>query len=125
MLDNIAILSIVRLWRFNAEEYIKKGFFFWFLGLLTFLVATIKSLINVMQQLKQLKVETQKDEIKLKELEQQRKEHFLLLIKTLGDLIPSSQGCGLFKKVFGFDASDALVGWGGFISAIISNYQLF
>lgn len=48
-----------------------------------------------------------------------------MIIKTIGDLIPSSQGCGLFKKVFSVDASDALVGWGGFISAIISNYQLF
>ena len=48
-----------------------------------------------------------------------------MIIKTTGDLIPSSQGCGLFRKVFKFEASDALIGWGGFISAIISNYQLF
>lgn len=48
-----------------------------------------------------------------------------MIIKTAGDLIPSSAGCGLFEKIFKFEPSDAFVGWGGFISAAISNYQLF
>ena len=40
-------------------------------------------------------------------------------------MIPASQGAQIFQLVFGQPASDGLAGFGGFLSAVISSYQLY
>jgi hypothetical protein len=40
-------------------------------------------------------------------------------------MIPAGQGSEILPNIFGFSASDSLIGIGGFISAIITSYQLY
>ena len=49
----------------------------------------------------------------------------LNLLKVLGDIIPAGQGSETFKTLFGWTANDKLCGLGGFISAVITSYQLY
>lgn len=49
----------------------------------------------------------------------------LNLLKVLGDIIPAGQGSEVFPTVFGWTANDKLCGLGGFISALITSYQLY
>jgi hypothetical protein len=61
----------------------------------------------------------------VRELHKKRSELLLNLIKTVGDMIPAGQGSEILPNFFSFSASDSLVGIGGFISAIITSYQLY
>jgi len=49
----------------------------------------------------------------------------LNLIKVLGDIIPAGQGSEMFQTLFGFTVNDKLCGLGGFVSALITSYQLY
>lgn len=49
----------------------------------------------------------------------------LNLIKIFGDMIPAGQASETFKNVFGWTANDKLCGLGGFVSALITSYQLY
>lgn len=46
-------------------------------------------------------------------------------MKTVGDLVPASQGSEFLPKVLKVNANDGLIGAGGFISAVITSYQLY
>jgi len=47
------------------------------------------------------------------------------LVKTIGDLLPSGQGCQFYEKVFGFTVNEGLCGLGGLVSAILTSYDLY
>lgn len=57
-------------------------------------------------------------------MKKKRFELILNLLKTLGDLIPSGMGSEILPKL-GFHFTDSTIGLGGFVSAIITSYQLY
>ena len=70
---------------------------------------------------------SQMDDIRQQQadLGQQRFDQTLVLIKTLGDSITSTQSLGWPKHYLGYEFNDGLVGIGGFTSACITCYQLY
>jgi len=58
-------------------------------------------------------------------LNKKKFDNTLNLLKTLGDMVTASQAIGLPRKLFGFDFNDGQVGFGGFLSAVLTCYQLF
>jgi hypothetical protein len=58
-------------------------------------------------------------------LKKRKFDNTLNLLKNLGDMVTASQGIELPKTLFGFDFNDGQVGFGGFLSAIITCYQLY
>ena len=58
-------------------------------------------------------------------IQKKKVDNILNLLKNLGDMVTASQGVGLPKQLFGFDFNDGQVGCGGFLSAVITCYQLY
>jgi len=50
---------------------------------------------------------------------------YLKIIKVVGDIIPAGQGSEVFQNYLGFTATDSSCGLGGFVSALISSYELY
>lgn len=71
-------------------------------------------------QIDDLQVKARKNAIQKKKVD-----NILNLLKNLGDMVTASQGVGLPKQLFGFDFNDGQVGCGGFLSAVITCYQLY
>jgi hypothetical protein len=71
--------------------------------------------------------ESQVTEYKVKRasLNKRKFDNTLNLLKNLGDMVTASQGISLPKTLFGFDFNDGQVGFGGFLSAVITCYQLY
>jgi len=55
-------------------------------------------------------------------LNKKKFDNTLNLLKTLGDMVTASQAIGLPRKLFGFDFNDGQVGFGGFLSAVLTCY---
>lgn len=68
--------------------------------------------------------EDQEAAARIRDLDKKRKELILNLIKTLGDMIPAGQGSEILPKLK-LSFTDSTVGLGGFVSAIITSYQLY
>ena len=68
--------------------------------------------------------EDQEAAARIRDLDKKRKELILNLIKTLGDMIPAGQGSEILRKLK-LSCTDSTVGLGGFVSAIITSYQLY
>jgi len=62
---------------------------------------------------------------KLAKLGSDKKDQYLNIVKNLGDLITASQGSNIFPKLTGKTFTDGWIGAGGFVSAVITSYQLY
>ena len=55
-------------------------------------------------------------------VQRKKVENTLNLLKTLGDMVTSSQVLGIPKKLFNFDFHDGHIGIGGLTSSVITCY---
>jgi hypothetical protein len=60
--------------------------------------------------------------LKYADLKKKEIDLYLTFLKTLGDLVPSSQGSEIFPKVFGKSFNDGQIGFGGLLSGVIAAY---
>lgn len=137
LFDNLAVLSAIKFLKQDRAKLMKSASWCWFLGLLAALVVYVRNLINVSQNFNTLEKTLQDASAKERgvDLEQQNKDLgairrkridlWLNIVKTLGDMITASQGAGIPKTLTGLEFGDGAIGLGGFISATITNYQLY
>ena len=136
--DNLQILAKVKfLEGVDKEKAAKRAAFFWLLGLIFSVILVVIQMIETSKEEAQLKRdyaeqralmdERQINEFKAKNaaIAKKKFDNTLNLLKNLGDMVTASQGVSLPKTLFGFDFNDGQVGLGGFISAVITCYQLY
>ena len=124
--DNISVLSSIKFLKYDAKQNAKNGAFFWFLALLLGQIVAILKLADLADQEAQLSKKERNDETKkqLKVIQAKKFTEYLNVIKQLGDMITSSSAIELPDK-FGFKFSEGHIGIGGFVSAVITMYQLY
>lgn len=124
--DNLSVLSTVKFLKFDSKQMNKYGAFWWFIALLLGQAVAIITLADLASQEKQLLKKEKNDETKkqLKGLQAKKMVQYLNIIKQLGDMVTSSQAIELPDK-FGFKFNDGHIGLGGFVSAVITMYQLY
>lgn len=113
----------------------KRAATFWLIGLIFTLAGVLISIYEATMEEKYLveqkkrigSDDSQVDSIrdKFKALQQKKFDNLLNLLKTLGDMVTSSQAIGLPKKIIGIEFNDGHVGLGGLLSAVITCYQLY
>lgn len=135
--DNLAVLSAIKFLKQDKVKLTKSASWCWFLALLVGLVLYVRNLVyesnNAITLEKAIHNATAKDrqgEVvdKNKELgkvNQKKTDLWLNIIKTVGDMITASQGAGIPRKLLGIDFNDGAIGIGGFVSAAITEYQLY
>ena len=147
--DNLVVLSTIKFIQRDKAKLAKNAAWCWFLGLVTGLILYVRNLINEQKKAialkkaaedvaKEAQVKSEepekKEEIekKKKELETKKQAHkkkkveiWLNIAKTLGDMITASQGAGIPKRLTGLEFGDGAIGFGGFLSATITNYQMY
>lgn len=131
--DNLQILSKVNFLKLDPKKNAKIGALFWFFALIFALILDVRNLIKVSHE--QIQIENylancREDEVdvrknQLKVLKQKKKEIVLNIIKYVGDLISASQGSEIAPKLLKINFNDGWVGIGGFVSAVITSYQLY
>ena len=131
--DNLQILSKINFLKLDPKKNAKLGALFWLFGLIFALILDLRNLIKVSHE--QIQIENflancREDEVdvrknQLKVLKQKKKEIVLNIIKTVGDMIPASQGSEVAPNIFKVNFNDGWMGLGGFISAVITSYQLY
>lgn len=128
--DNISILGSIKFLTVDNKKYAKYGAFFWFWALIFSLIQTIKKLNDLSEREKAEKLteDSENKEASNKRLVKIRKDksdQYLNVIKNIGDLITASQGSEIFPKITGKSFTDGWIGVGGFVSAVITSYQLY
>lgn len=115
----------------------KRAAFFWLLGLIFSVITVVIQIVETSKEESQLKAdyasqrqnldERQINDFKAKRagINKKKFDNTLNLLKNLGDMVTASQGVSLPQTLFGFDFNDGQVGVGGFISAVITCYQLY
>jgi len=135
--DNLQILAKVKFIEgVDKEKAGKRAAFFWLTGLVFSIALVIVQMLEVAKEESQLNYEIKQaaggDERqvvtfreKKNALAKRKFDNTLNLLKNLGDTVTATQALSLPKKFFGFDFNDGQVGFGGFLSAIITCYQLY
>lgn len=131
--DNIAILSTIKFLSKDPKTYNKFGAFFWFWALVLAIIQTLRKLVDNHQRIdyenadlvKASNSESEKVQNKIKKLKLERTTHILNIVKNLGDLITASQGSEIFPKLTKRNFTEGWIGAGGFVSAVITSYQLY
>lgn len=124
--DNVVVLSSVKFLGYDAKQMNKYGAFWWFLGLILGQAIAFITLSELNQKEGEIRRKERSEETKkaLKEIQCKKFTQYLNIIKQGGDMITSSQAIELPAK-FGFNFNDGAVGMGGFVSAVITMYQLY
>ena len=130
--DNLQILSKVKfLEGVDKEKAGKRAAFFWLIGLLFSIAATVISIIEtakdeaalVAEQRRGLEgAQDQAFREKKRGIAKRKLENTLNLLKNLGDTVTATQALSIPKNLFGFDFTDGQVGFGGLLSAVITCY---
>lgn len=135
--DNLTVLSAIKFLKYDKAKMAKNASWCWFLALLVGLILYLRNLIyeshNAITLEKAIQDANAKEkgediEKKNKDLAAVRKKKvdlWLNIAKTLGDMITASQGAGIPKALIGREFNDGAIGIGGFVSATITNYQLY
>ena len=122
--DNLVVLASVKFIKYDAKQLNKYGAFWWFLGLILGQTVAFIKLSELKQQEAKL-IKEKSDEKKNLQLIQAKKfAEYLNIIKQAGDMVTSSSAIELPQK-FGFSFNDGQIGMGGFVSAVITMYQLY
>jgi hypothetical protein len=118
ILDNLVILSAVKLLRAEVKPLTKASSFAWFLGIFLGLVNQLRELgKNIAQESKASDTEH------IKNIKTKRNALIIGIIKNCGDFIPAANGSEVALKVFGRQFNESLAGLGGFVSASLSAWQ--
>jgi hypothetical protein len=127
--DNLAILGHIKFLSTEPKKFNKYGAFFWFWALIISLVQSVRKVNDLCKKEKQEKRGDQENQEitqkKLAKLGSDKKDQYLNIVKNLGDLITASQGSNIFPKLTGKTFTDGWIGAGGFVSAVITSYQLY
>eukprot|EP01016_Furgasonia_blochmanni_P024620 TRINITY_DN2655_c0_g1_i4.p2 TRINITY_DN2655_c0_g1~~TRINITY_DN2655_c0_g1_i4.p2 ORF type:complete len:179 (+),score=52.34 TRINITY_DN2655_c0_g1_i4:85-621(+) len=132
--DNLVILCTIKFIRQDSKKYNKLGMTCWAVALLVNLVQFIRQLVNSLNE--EVKItsalrSTPRDgeletlRTKLNKIRAARVDIYLNLVKTFGDMIPAVNGTELPLKVFKKSFNDGWIGFGGFVSAVITSHQLY
>lgn len=124
--DNLVVLGSVKFLNVDAKQMNKYGAFWWFIGLLLGQAVAIITLAELAEEEAQVRRKERSEDTKKQLIAIQAKKfaQYLNIIKQLGDMVTSSQAIELPNK-FGFSFNDGQVGLGGFVSAVITMYQLY
>lgn len=124
--DNLTVLSSVKFIKYDAKQMNKYGSFWWFVGLVLGQAVSVIKLSELTQQEAALKRKEKNEENRkaLKAIQAQKFTEYLNILKQAGDMVTSSSAIELPNK-FGFSFNDGHVGLGGFVSAVITMYQLY
>lgn len=130
--DNIAILSSIKFLSNDPKKFGKYGAFFWFWALIISLFQSIRKLNDLNRREKLEKNELSKNQEdntmskkNLTKIQKDKNDQYINIVKNLGDLITASQGSSIFTKLTGKNFNDGWMGAGGFVSAVITSYQLY
>jgi hypothetical protein len=108
--ENLYILALVNLIRTNkTDKFVYYSNLGWFFGLIWGIVKNFYEIINSLN----------KGDV------HECLKNIIELIGKLGDLIPSSNGIGMSKRIFGHQFNDGLVGLGGAVSAFATMWSLW
>ncbi|CAI2376501.1 unnamed protein product [Moneuplotes crassus] len=124
--DNLVVLSSVKFLNYDAKQMNKYGAFWWLCGLILGQAVAFIKLSELADQEAALRKKERNDETKkaLVQIQAKKFTEYLNIIKQAGDMITSSQAIELPAK-FGFNFNDGAVGMGGFVSAVVTMYQLY
>ena len=130
--DNLQILSALKIISRDPEFLGKAAMTAWFFSLVLDLFRLIRDLTKTNDQINFYidfgKKNPEKKEgfvDDLKKLRAQKRTILLNLLKTCGDILPSSKGSGLIDKAGITGINDLTCGIGGCISAAIFVYQTY
>jgi peroxin-11B len=131
--DNLNVLADIKFLNIDAKKNGKNAATCWFIALVFGLILYVRDLIKVSHsQVSAEKSaasgreeEQERTRNLLKSLKQKKFEAVLNILKTLGDMITASQGSEFAPKVLKINFNDGWVGFGGFLSAVITSYQLY
>ena len=128
--DNLAILSKLKLLKFNLFTVTVSAMLSWFTALLLSILLNLKKLIalknervkirSILKNFPEKKPDWQNNIEKNKIA---TKAATLTIVKCLGDMIPSGVGSGLTLLV-GNKFNDTHAGIGGLVSSVISCYEI-
>ena len=124
--DNLTVLASVKFLNLDAKQMNKYGAFWWFVGLVLGQAVCFINLADIASEEAKLRKQ-ERSETTTKELQKLKAKKFteyLNILKQAGDMVTSSQAIELPSK-FGFNFNDGHVGLGGFVSAVITMYQLY
>jgi lipid-A-disaccharide synthase-like uncharacterized protein len=131
--DNLVVLCTVKFFKQDSKKYNKVAMWFWFLALLSGLIQSIRlvillnhreiALAKKLHEAKDQDLENKKKV--LRNIRALKKEQYLKIIGQLGDMIPAGQGSEIIPKLFKKNFNDGWIGLGGFVSAVVSSYQLY
>lgn len=124
--DNLSVLSSVKFLKMDAKQMNKYGSFWWFVALCLGQAVSILKLAELAGEESQIRKREKSDETRklLHQVQVKRFAEFLNIIKQAGDMVTSSQAIELPNK-FGFTFNEGHIGLGGFVSAVITMYQLY
>lgn len=124
--DNLSILSSVKFLNLDAKQMNKYGSFWWFVALVIGQITCIITLSDLSKKEAQLRAKEKSEETKkeLAAIQAKKFVEYLNIIKQAGDMITSSQAIELPAK-FGFNFHEGHIGVGGFVSAVLTMYQLY
>jgi peroxin-11B len=124
--DNLSILSSVKFLGYDAKQMNKYGSFWWFVALVLGQAVALLTLADLATEEAQLRKKEKNEDTKkqLDALQAKKFVQYLNVIKQLGDMVTSSQAIELPAK-FGFNFNEGHIGVGGFVSAVITMYQLY
>jgi peroxin-11B len=124
--DNLTVLSSVKFLNLDPKEMNRYGSFWWLVGLVLGQAVSIITLSELAQEEARLRKQEKNEETKvaLKQVGAKRITEYLNILKQAGDMVTSSSAVELPQKL-GFAFNDGHIGLGGFVSAVITMYQLY
>lgn len=131
--DNLNVLGDIKFLNVDAKKNGKNAATCWFIALVFALILYVRDLIKHSHaQVSAEKAlasgreeDAERNKTLLKTLKKNKFDDVLNILKTLGDMITASQGSEFAPKVLKINFNDGWVGFGGFLSAIITSYQLY
>jgi hypothetical protein len=124
--DNLVVLSSVKFLNYDAKQMNKYGAFWWLVGLILGQAVSFINLSELAQQEAEIRRKERSEETKkaLAQIQAKKFTEYLNILKQAGDMVTSSSAIELPQK-FGVTFHDGHIGLGGFVSAVITMYQMY
>lgn len=125
--DNLAIISKLKLISLDPAYQAKLAAMAWFMGAFLGILKDLVDLNELLIKKSKSKIDGSDSNNTGANLEVDKKilQTYLNIIGKVGDLFPSGNGSGIALMLFGKNFSESSVGYGGFISAVISCYNIW
>lgn len=125
ILDNLVILSKIKVIKFQAKSWSRPGMTAWFIGIIFSLLLLIRNLLGSFAQESALRsyAKTPETNEKIEKLLAARKILYLNILKNLGDMMPAATGSEIPQRLVGRGFPERWCGFGGMLSSAISVYQ--